>query len=478
MNHESILSVINLLCIEYKDIEKAEDITYYLENIEDWASSINGLRYFVSGFKCTSKQESSDLFFQLSQLYSYTFKKQIRRHPDCNERFQYYISPSLNRFLSSAYVRQYITIFDFQRYKYGAKDYYPLFTIDPSFLEYGKQYCKEYYEFTILKAIEYFNPDNFSEDYDLEEEVYENNNFDINLDKPTLNQEEIQKNLEIVLNRIKESYGKSSIKQDTQLFPRIVFTSNKDFESFMYRYDKEKVPQAEILDFIGRTTHNMEVDMLELLFADVINYVNQVNHLLPTSNQINERKRELIITGNEVPKVPKYSPTSKRLILMDDVERLFPEIIEKYSCIINILKSILHESYFHNKKKEGRTNVENTSKKNKKSFTEYFQINDSDKGDAFVEFAKKLFKDAEKGKKVAFTIRGLKEIKLENGNRLLEYNDRKGFYQALESEVGYIGTHAGINKYMDVAIDKPLDTKVFNDICVKIIVYLNKHFIR
>jgi hypothetical protein len=247
-------------------------------------------------------------------------------------------SPALNRFLSAAYVKERVTIFDFDCLV--LEDYIQLTKIDNSLMPYLRAYCKEYYEHTISYAIEKLNP-NLDEDEEIVTIIKENECNPTNNQR--LSDTEKRKKLDEALDRLEKGYGKltthhhaTAIKRDTSV----------EFNVFMQNLLDAKLDRNAMLAFIERKTDGFQIDKLEIAFFHIVNYIlTQTDFKFPDSKQIEKRKKDIIDKGNMPPTINCYIGGKKTYKSTYNVEQMFPELFVNYVPLRNILINQMQNVY-------------------------------------------------------------------------------------------------------------------------------------
>jgi hypothetical protein len=475
MDISYVISKLQLLLDQYKEIDTTEDLAKYIRIVK---SNVSLLNIFDTSINILVKSELS--LDELS-IYYYDLQEIIlndtgNKFPEIDRKYDMYLgrhvcySYSLNRMLAAAYAKGLLIIYDFDTLNF--KDYIELVKIENSLQPYLRDYIKEYYRTTIQLAIQKFLPP------DEDEVVCDPNQYQNNIEPteitPKSNSDKVIA-LAATLDRLQNSYGKPTTFVDYLPIRR---ESSDGFKLFMNDVLRGNNSEDVILKFLDNKTNSFQLEKLEIVLYYVVNYIiSSPEFRPPTEDETENRKNELAAKGEILPSIESYSQIKKRLIKIDDVEKLFPDRFKNYNPLRNIIFRKMQENIKSplpviTEKKKIKKHSLDKKQSTKSELIEYFKIEDPFKRQTFLEFLVHELK-GKKGKTIAFWISALNSIRLGNHCKLLEYDQKKSLYEALRACIGYIGTDSSINKYINTPIVNPVHKKAYNMIIAKINGYLN-----
>lgn len=307
MGKGRLIDMLDSVLREYKLIESADDLTQYVDRVDDPGSTLNQLAWHVESIieKNLSREKMQGLFNRIKDLISDKagqgfFSIQF-------DRFKIVGSPALNRIKVYGYIKGLIP-FDKFEYCTSATDCLEIVKKDDSLFPDLQEHLQWQYRAKILTTCYYKLDPKKNKKYG---------------PAKFLNPDPEERKLELDLERC-------ITRAVLQNYPY-----DDLYESFIEHYNRQletigrQFTESELSAIFDRYIQAFPPDKLEFFLTDILSYIKkQREEIKPNTAEIWNRKKDYISRGEEIPVIVTYFADNDNLIdeEEDDLEKLFPEI--------------------------------------------------------------------------------------------------------------------------------------------------------
>jgi hypothetical protein len=302
-----IIDLLPNLLNEYTSISQDADLKQYAEKIADPNSTLNIISDLIDYREFTRPE----MQYYHNLLKDLTISKAGKEF--FSFRFDLYEisqSPSFNHIRVYAFVKHLISINEFEYFSLA--DCFRMADAEKSLIPHLREHLQWLYREKILtKCIYKLDPKNYIEKYGPQKP---------HIPDPQARYSELDFSLLLKSTRRESLYGRLC----------------ESFEA-LYGFMKER-HQGALTDWkiFEKGTKDYKIEKLEFFLTDVLtNIISRHGALKPTRKQIDDRKNEFILRGDEIPLINFWGDTLYDEFTgpyeseVDDLDKLFPETYQK-----------------------------------------------------------------------------------------------------------------------------------------------------